>query len=301
MEIQIEEAMHNEEAAQYAEKLGFTRNQNVECATKLSFIEKYWHKLSEKAVVGKITKFAIKKDRLGRTRIKVELNGKPELFHLENCEPEFEHTLTKLDEIKKSKYIKKQLEKLKTIIHQIETLNPTGRDYELRLKLLNEEYTNTKLETDKLLHGSEDLSSPASSTASPTASSPILSSSSDSETVTDNKVSILKKLDESRKLEEEEKMLLKATQKKDELMNALKLNAPKVAERLNPLDTKVPAGLKTVGGHRMLQHAGSINLDAGSINLDAGSNNYLELKKTINNVSLDSILLEANSLLQKLN
>ena len=54
----------------------------------------------------------------------------------------------------------------------------------------------------------------------------------------------------------------------------------------------------------MIQHAGFVNPDAGFVNPDAGfvnpDSNYIKLKQTINNVSLNDILLESKSLLNRL-
>jgi hypothetical protein len=274
-ELEEEENANNLEAAKYAAKLGFNADQQVLCLPKLSIIEKYWHKFSQQSIIGKITKFTTKIDRLGRTRIKVALNGKPELYHLENCEPEFEHTLDKLDNIKKSNFVKKLLEKLKMIINQIESLNPSIKDYDIKLKLLSIEYDNIKSEIDKLFKSDNILEKSSSPSSSP----------SSIETQTDPESSKLL-IQETVELRNNEKELSKLTKKRKELERVLMKNNPRIIEQLYPEKTIIPKNL-IHGGHKMIQHAGSIN--------------YIQLKETINNVSLDDILLQSKPLFHQMN
>jgi len=272
-------AIHNESAKKHAEKAGFKLHQSVICTPKLGLLEKYWHKLSDKSVVGKISKFTTYKDKLNRNRIKVEINNK--LYPIEECDPEFKDALEDLNDVKKTKFVRKQLEKLKIIIHQIDSLNPHLRDYDLKLKLLNKEYDQIKNETDKLLH--PELHDSENSVDSIT------------ESISDSNTEIYKLISDNKDIELADQELKKLKDKRMELEQVLEKNNPKLMERLHPERTKIPFNL-IHGGHKLIQHAG-YNLDAG----DTGSNNYLELKQNINNVSLDSILVESRSLLNQLN
>jgi DNA repair exonuclease SbcCD ATPase subunit len=264
------EEKHNLDAAMHAAKLGFKPEIAVTCSPKLTIWQKYWHKLSQKSVAGKITKFTTYKDHLGRNRINIQLDSK-ELFHIENCEPVYNHVLNNLNDTKNAKFIKKQLEKLRYIIHQIDSLNPTKPDYELKLKILNKEYDRIKDETDNLIK-------PDSKTKSETKSE------------TNNSISFEKQIEYDKNVIQAKEELGKLKLKRAELEEVLKVNSPRLNEKFDPKTTAVPYNLKNphpvvIGGHKMIQHAG----------------NYLELKQNINNVSLDTILLESNSLLQQLN
>jgi hypothetical protein len=263
---------NNTEAAEYAEKLGFKPGIQIRCSQRLSFFEKYYHKMTETSVKGKITRFTSHKDKLNRNRIKVELNNDSnELFKLENCEPEYEHALDKLDDVKQSKYIKKQLEKLKHNIYQIETLNPHKPDFELKLKILNREFDRIKEETDGTL---------------------VKSTKHEFDNFDKNNV---ESIEEDTEINYARKQLHKLQEKRKELEEALVLNSPKAKERIHPEETKIPYNLKKplhhtpniVGGHKMIQHAGF-------------HPDYQNLKSTINNVSLDDILLQSNAILNQI-
>jgi chromosome segregation ATPase len=271
-------AIHNESAKKHAEKAGFKLHQSVICTPKLGMLEKYWHKLSDKSVVGKITKFTTYKDKLNRNRIKVEVNNK--LYPIEECDPEFKDALEDLNDVKKTKFVRKQLEKLKIIIHQIDSLNPHLRDYDLKLKLLNKEYDHIKNETDKLLH--PELHDSENSVDSIT------------ESISDSNTEIYKIINDNKDIELADQELKKLKDKRMELEQVLEKNNPKLMERLHPERTKIPFNL-IHGGHKLIQHAGA------GFHPGAGFNNYLELKQNINNVSLDSILVESRSLLNQLN
>jgi hypothetical protein len=70
------------------------------------------------------------------------------------------------------------------------------------------------------------------------------------------------------------------------LQNILKKNDSRVADRLDPENITPPTNL-IYGGHKLIQHAGNPN--------------YNQLKQSINDVSLDDILIESKSLFQQIN
>jgi len=276
---------HNKEAEEHASKLGFQPNASVICSPKLSMWEKYWNKLSPVTTQGKITKFISYKDRSNRNRIKVVLDNNKS-FLIENCKPEYNYALDSLDDVKKSKYMKKQLDKLKLIIKQIESLNPVNPDYELRLNILNKEYDRIKNETSNSLQHSSSEDPKTLETKG---------GKKPYEESDENLQDQLKLLKMSQDLEK-----FKSTRIK--LEKVLRRVNPKAWEIEHPEYTKIPKNLRTssgvikdalrsivVGGHQMIQHAGANHYD------------YNQLKENINNVSLESILNESNSILNQLN
>jgi hypothetical protein len=100
---------------------------------------------------------------------------------------------------------------------------------------------------------------------------------------------IVKQLKESKELIEKQTELNKLREKRIEMEKVLSRNNSHIDEILHPEKTKIPKNL-IHGGHRMIQHAGFVNPDS----------NYIKLKQTINNVSLNDILLESKSLLNRL-
>jgi hypothetical protein len=279
-------------ASKIASKKGINIDNLVICNTNLSFSDKYLRRIPSRSVYGMVKNIifdngvyilmdAENKDENKKMTYENGEEFKDDIhknkFKLDDCQPGYEIILKQLNEKKNNKFIVKQLQKLKEITKQIDKLNPILPDYELKLRELNRNYDRLK---EEIVHFLNNQSLPSIDKV---------------KTPTDKKIDEEQRQQEERKDEVEREKLNKKIdldklhsnidklkQKRLILENSLKKSNPRIYELLHPETMVVPGNNKLIGASNVIQRAG-----------------YYELKKSINEVNLDTILDESNILLQK--
>lgn len=137
--IILEKQQENERTsfitAAIADNLGFKVGETITCRPKNSNLE----------IKGVATKFKYnilkRKTYVILDKIKDDKpSGELETFNVNYCLNGNENLLFRVDKLKQKKYVDKQIDRLKKIIKQINTLNINDENYDIKLRNLNNEY-----------------------------------------------------------------------------------------------------------------------------------------------------------------
>ena len=130
-----EEEKQHLKSYKIAANLGFKLGDLITCTIK--------NTTREVTGIAKKFRYDFKKNK---TYVEIEEEGNPKIITagVKYCLNNDNNILAKVDKLKEKKYMNKQIDKLKKIIQQINNLNVTDSNYDIKLRNLNYEYNTIK-------------------------------------------------------------------------------------------------------------------------------------------------------------